>query len=125
MQMLVNFGRERNGALQDFWVLLLPPLFKWWCRFTCVSSLIGVVSGGTYVSALFQSVQNLPGSSLPGDGSELPVCTVRPADRTAVTGCPCEAKCVQGVLWRSVDLDRLGACQCQRANCPLHTTAGE
>lgn len=57
-------------------MLLLPPLFKWWCRCKCDWFLIGLVSGGTCVSALFQSAQKLPGSSLPGDGSELPVCSV-------------------------------------------------
>lgn len=36
-------------------------------------------------------------------------------------GVPCKVKCVQGVLRCSVDLGRLGACQCQRANCP-HST---
>lgn len=116
---------EEGWVLQDFWVLLLPPLFKWWCRFKCDSSLMGLVSGGTCVSALFQSAQKLP--------SRVAVCqevavnylfAVWPAGRTAAAGCPCEVKCVQGVLWRSVDLDRLGACRCQRANRP-HTTAGE
>lgn len=37
-------------------------------------SVIPSMCSGICVSALFQSVQKLLGSSLPGDGSELPVC---------------------------------------------------
>lgn len=107
VQMLVNFGRERKGwrvcgVLVGFRVLLLPPLFKWCCRFKCGSSPIALLSA---VSVLcFGS--GAPGSSLPGGGSELPVCTAWPADRMAVSGCPCQVKWVFcGLQWTLTDLE--------------------
>lgn len=102
--------------MQDFRLLLLPPLFKW-----CVSSLIGLESGGTYVSALFQSVQKLP----------VAVCQERAvnylfaqSDQQAEQQCQgaparssvCRVSC--GVQWTLTDLECASAKE-QIAHTPL------
>lgn len=112
-------GRERDGesvaCLQDLCVLLLPPLFKWWCRFKSDSSLIALASA---VSVLCFS-SGARGSSLPGGGSELPVRMAWPADRMAVSGCPCEVKWVScGIQWTLTDLEHASVKE-QIAHTPL------
>lgn len=73
------------------------------------------------MSALFQSVQKLPGSSLPGDGSELPICKCDQQTEWQCQGAParssmCRVSC--GIQWTLTDLE-LASVKEQIAHTPL------
>lgn len=113
------------ASLKALRVLLLPPLCKWWCRFKCDSSLIGLVSGGVCVSALFSQLRN----------SRVAVCqemavnylfaqrdqqTERQCQGAPARSSVCRVSC--GAQWTLTDLEQIASVKEQIAHTPLRTT---